>query len=112
MKLFDSFRAWLNRDTLAAIKEAENRALIRHLNLVEAVIKQAAACESFERAITDRLDVIEGRLDELKPKEQAEATAVAGHRPWTQRRDQRWTSHFSVTQLAEKLGKAATNGSK
>jgi hypothetical protein len=117
MNLLDRFRAWLNRDTTEAINrmslnfqdafERQREAIAHHSNMLT---RFAASCNSLELALTDRLDIIEGRLDEMKPQAQPETVSAGGHKRWTQRRDERASKHFNVSEFVTKLQKAGTNG--
>jgi len=78
----------------------------------DVAIKLAHACESLETALTDRMDIIEGRLDEMKPEQSKAsfAAAVGGHKRWTQRRDDRVSRHFNVSEFTANLQKAGKDG--
>jgi len=69
------------------------------------LVMLAQAIETMQNEICDRLDILEGRLDELKQQTSSEPNGeiIAGHKPWTQRRDARVKRHFSVEQLINKL---------
>ena len=117
MNLLDRFRAWMNRDTTEATNrmslafqdafERQREAIAHNSNMLT---KLAAGCNSLEGAITDRLDIIEGRLDEMKPSSQPETVSAGGHKRWTQRRDERVAKHFNVSEFVAKLQKAGTDG--
>ena len=113
MNLLDRFRAWLNRDTLASMQHfhqltQDHKEVV--VSLRDATVKMANSCASFEQAITDRLDIIEGRLDELKPGQPAAVSSAGGHKRWTDRRDDRVSKHFNRDEFVRNLQKAGTNG--
>jgi hypothetical protein len=70
----------------------------------------ANAVETLERNTSDRLDAIEHVLEEMKKQVTPEASEIApGHKPWTQRRQERVLKHFKFNELMTKL-KEGTNG--
>ena len=79
-------------------------------DLAESMGRLANSCASLEQAITDRLDIIEGRLDELKPGQPATVSSAGGHKRWTDRRDERVSKHFNRDEFVRNLQKAGTNG--
>jgi di/tripeptidase len=81
-----------------------------HSELVAVIVKMANSCASLEQALTDRLDIIEGRLDELKPGQPAAVSSAGGHKRWTDRRDERVSKHFNRDEFVRNLQKAGTNG--
>lgn len=103
MNLLNRFRAWMNRDIYIALN-------LQQQEIVNGLIRLANSCASLEQAITDRLDIIEGRLDEMKPASQPETVSAGGHKRWTQRRDERVSKHFNVSEFVAKLQKAGTDG--
>lgn len=74
-------------------------------NLVNAVKQLAAGIETLQRDLSDRMDLIEGRLDELNKKQNPEGRGeiVAGKKPWTVRRDERARTHFNREQLLSRI---------
>ena len=79
--------------------------LIRDKRQIEALILLARSIETLQNEICDRLDIIEGQLEEQAKREhpQASGDVLKGFKPWTQRRQERISRHFSVEQLAAKL---------
>jgi hypothetical protein len=110
MNLLNRFRAWMSRDVISAIDAINARIDMSSDREVDAIVKLASSCESLERSLTDRMDIIEGRLDEMKPASQPETVSAGGHKRWTQRRDERVSKHFNVSEFVAKLQKAGTDG--
>jgi hypothetical protein len=105
LKIFD------DADLIQAVNKLAGELAIanqRRDELMDGMVKLANACESLERALSDRMDIIEGRLDEMKPKEPGEAISVGGHKRWTARRDERIAKHFNAADFVSKLQKATT----
>jgi len=103
MNLLDRFRAWMNRDVYIAMN-------LQQQEIVNGLVRLANSCASLEQALTDRLDIIEGRLDELKPGQPATVSSAGGHKRWTDRRDERVSKHFNRDEFVRNLQKAGTNG--
>ena len=103
MNLLNRFRAWMNRDIYIALN-------IQQQEIVNGLVRLANSCASLEQALTDRLDIIEGRLDELKPGQPAAVSSAGGHKRWTDRRDERVSKHFNRDEFVRNLQKAGTNG--
>jgi len=103
MNLLDRFRAWMNRDVYIAMN-------LQQQEIVNGLVRLANSCASLEQALTDRLDIIEGRLDELKPGQPAAVSSAGGHKRWTDRRDERVSKHFNRDEFVRNLQKAGTNG--
>ena len=103
MNLLDRFRAWMNRDVYIAMN-------LQQQEIVNGLVRLANSCASLEQALTDRLDIIEGRLDELKPGQPATVSSAGGHKRWTDRRDDRVSKHFNRDEFVRNLQKAGTNG--
>ena len=110
MNLLDRFRAWMNRDVIEALDATNARIGMTSDREVDAIVKLANSCASLEQALTDRLDIIEGRLDELKPGQPATVSSAGGHKRWTDRRDERVSKHFNRDEFVRNLQKAGTNG--
>ena len=103
MNLLDRFRAWMNRDVYIAMN-------LQQQEIVNGLVRLANSCASLEQALTDRLDIIEGRLDELKPGQPAAVSSAGGHKRWTDRRDDRVSKHFNRDEFVRNLQKAGTDG--
>jgi hypothetical protein len=93
----------MNRDIYIAMN-------LQQQEIVNGLVRLANSCASLEQAITDRLDIIEGRLDELKPAQPAAVSSAGGHKRWTDRRDERVSKHFNRDEFVRNLQKAGTDG--
>jgi hypothetical protein len=100
----------MNRDVISAIDAINARIDMSSDREVDAIVKLASSCESLERALTDRMDIIEGRLDEMKPGQPAAVSSAGGHKRWTDRRDERVSKHFNRDEFVRNLQKAGTDG--